>query len=88
MDNVPLDASRRYLLREGATEAVVPSSMKRLLVALPTIWEGMKQSWSFAWRSLMAGELVFVEGRAHVAGRDVVRAQAIFKLMSRRPRTP
>lgn len=34
-----------------------------------------------------AGELVFVEGRAHANGRDVARAHAIFKLMTR-PRTP
>ena len=31
-----------------------------------------------------AGELVFVEGRAHANGRDVARAHAIFKLMTRR----
>lgn len=28
--------------------------------ALPTIISGLKQGWSFAWRSLMAGELLFV----------------------------
>ncbi len=27
--------------------------------ALPTILSGLKQGWSFAWRSLMAGELLF-----------------------------
>jgi NitT/TauT family transport system permease protein len=30
-----------------------------LPAALPSILEGMKQSWSFAWRSLMAAELIF-----------------------------
>lgn len=33
-----------------------------------------------------AGDLVFVEGRAHANGRDVVRAHAIFKLMASRRR--
>lgn len=32
----------------------------------------------------VAGELVFVEGRAHARGRDLARAHAIFKLMSPR----
>jgi len=31
-----------------------------LPAALPSVIEGMKQGWSFAWRSLMAGELLFV----------------------------
>jgi len=31
-----------------------------LPAALPAVIEGMKQGWSFAWRSLMAGELLFV----------------------------
>jgi NitT/TauT family transport system permease protein len=26
---------------------------------MPTILSGLKQGWSFAWRSLMAGELLF-----------------------------
>lgn len=30
-----------------------------LPAALPSIVEGMKQGWSFAWRSLMAGEIIF-----------------------------
>jgi NitT/TauT family transport system permease protein len=31
-----------------------------LPAALPALVEGMKQGWSFAWRSLMGGELLFV----------------------------
>ncbi len=30
-------------------------------------------------------DIAFVEGRAHVAGRDLVRASGLFKLMRRRP---
>ncbi len=33
-----------------------------LPAALPSIITGMKQGWSFAWRALMAGELLFVNG--------------------------
>ena len=42
--------------------------------ALPGIVTGLKQGWSFAWRSLMAGELLFVSpGLGHLLqmGRDL-----------------
>ena len=35
------------------TQVVLPA-------ALPSILMGLKQGWSFAWRSLMAGEIIFV----------------------------
>lgn len=34
----------------------------------------------------LAREIAFVEGRARIAGRDLARASAVFKLMRRRPR--
>ncbi|MDQ2859428.1 MAG: PaaI family thioesterase [Pseudomonadota bacterium] len=34
----------------------------------------------------VARDIVFVEGRAHMAGRDLARATGVFKLMHRRPR--
>jgi NitT/TauT family transport system permease protein len=38
-----------------------------LPAALPSIVAGLKQGWSFAWRSLMAGELIFVSlGMGHL----------------------
>ncbi|MBI1977980.1 MAG: ABC transporter permease subunit, partial [Candidatus Omnitrophica bacterium] len=38
-----------------------------LPAALPSIATGMKLGWSFAWRSLMAGELIFVSvGLGHL----------------------
>ena len=41
-------------------EVVIPA-------ALPSIITGMKQEWSFAWRSLMAGELLYVSvGLGHL----------------------
>jgi len=33
-----------------------------LPAALPAILSGMRLGWTFAWRSLMAGELLFVSG--------------------------
>lgn len=49
---------------------------RRVIVpaALPSIVTGMKLGWSFAWRSLMAGELLFVSvGLGHLlqAGREL-----------------
>jgi uncharacterized protein (TIGR00369 family) len=34
----------------------------------------------------LARDIAFVEGRAHIAGRDLARASGVFKLMHRRPR--
>lgn len=45
-----------------------------LPAALPSIIMGLKQGWSFAWRSLMAGELLFVSlglGHLLMMGREL-----------------
>jgi NitT/TauT family transport system permease protein len=45
-----------------------------LPASLPTVVSGLKQGWSFAWRALMAGELLFVGpglGRLLMLGRDL-----------------
>ncbi len=45
-----------------------------LPAALPSIVTGMKLSWAFAWRSLMAGELLYSEsglGRVLTVGREL-----------------
>lgn len=39
-----------------------------LPAALPGYVAGLKQGWAFAWRSLMAGELIVTMGRASVGG--------------------
>lgn len=58
------------------TQVVLPA-------ALPAIIGGLKQGWSFAWRSLMAGELLFFTlslGNLLQAGRDlndVARVMAV-----------
>jgi NitT/TauT family transport system permease protein len=51
---------------------------------IPAMVQGMKQGWSFAWRSLMAGELLFVSaGLGHLlnVGRDLNNISLVFAVM-------
>ena len=65
---------RRY------TDVILPA-------ALPGIVAGMKQGWGFAWRSLMAGELIFITlgpGQLLAMGRelnDINRVVAVMLLI-------
>ena len=55
-----------------------------LPAALPSIMSGMKQGWSFAWRSLMAGEMLFVSlglGHLLMMGRELNDIRQIFAVM-------
>ena len=55
-----------------------------LPAALPGIVSGLKQGWSFAWRSLMAGELLFVSlGLGHLLqmGRELNDIAQVFAVM-------
>jgi NitT/TauT family transport system permease protein len=50
----------------------------------PAMVQGMKQGWSFAWRSLMAGELLFVvSGLGHLldVGRNLNDINMVFSVM-------
>ena len=52
--------------------------------ALPSILTGLKQGWSFAWRSLLAGELLFVSaGLGHILqmGRELNDISQVFAVM-------
>ena len=52
--------------------------------ALPSIITGMKLGWSFAWRSLMAGEMLFVSlglGHLLMMGRELNDIRQIFAVM-------
>ncbi|MBI2964196.1 MAG: ABC transporter permease [Deltaproteobacteria bacterium] len=52
--------------------------------ALPAIVSGMKLGWSFAWRSLMAGELLFVSaglGQLLTVGRDLNDMSLVIAVM-------
>jgi sulfonate transport system permease protein len=55
-----------------------------LPAALPAILNGLKQGWTFAWRSLMAGELLFYSlslGNLLQTGRDLNDASQIMAVM-------
>ena len=55
-----------------------------LPAALPSIATGMKLGWSFAWRSLMAGELIFVSvGLGHLlqTGRELNDMAQVMAIM-------
>ena len=59
------------------TDVVLPA-------ALPTILMGLKQGWSFAWRSLMAGEILFVSlGLGHLLnmGRELNDMSQVIAVM-------
>lgn len=55
-----------------------------LPAALPSILTGMKLGWSFAWRSLMAGELLFVSlglGQLLQTGRELNNMSQVMAVM-------
>ncbi len=59
------------------TDVVLPA-------ALPSILSGLKQGWSFAWRSLMAGEILFVSlGLGHLLnmGRELNDMSQVIAVM-------
>jgi NitT/TauT family transport system permease protein len=68
VDHVP-----PLLLRAGRTIGARGVSLYRHVVlpaALPSVVAGLKQGWAFAWRSLMAGELlVIVAGKPSIGSR-------------------
>lgn len=52
--------------------------------ALPALVAGTRQAWSFAWRSLMAGELLFVNlglGHLLMVGRDLNDMSQVFAVV-------
>jgi len=58
VDHIP-----RLLLRAGAVLGATGIDRYRFVVipaSLPSFVSGMKQAWAFAWRSLMAGELLVI----------------------------
>ena len=58
-----VDYTPPLLLRAGRTMGLGKIAMYRSLVlpaSLPSFMAGLKQGWAFAWRSLMAGELLVI----------------------------
>ncbi|MGE3524232.1 MAG: ABC transporter permease, partial [Candidatus Dadabacteria bacterium] len=59
------------------TKVIIPAAM-------PSIISGLKQGWSFAWRALMAGELLYVSiGLGHLLtmGRELNDISQIIAVM-------
>ncbi|HYG69980.1 MAG TPA: ABC transporter permease, partial [Anaeromyxobacteraceae bacterium] len=55
-----------------------------LPAALPEILTGLKLGWSFAWRALLAGELLFASGglgQLLAAGREILDASQVMAVM-------
>ena len=74
-----LQAARNLGTRGVAltTKVILPSAM-------PAILSGLKQGWTFAWRSLMAGELLFFTlslGNLLQTGRDLNDASQVMAVM-------
>jgi NitT/TauT family transport system permease protein len=66
IDNIP-----PILLRAGRVLGASGSSAMRFVVipaAMPNFVGGLKQGWAFAWRSLLAGELIGAIGGTHALG--------------------
>jgi NitT/TauT family transport system permease protein len=84
-DNIP-----PLLLRAGRVLGASRWSLYRHVVlpaSMPSFVAGMKQGWAFAWRSLMAGELIVVVANAQSIGfllqrdRDLNDATGLISVM-------
>lgn len=75
------------LIRAGKTMGVKGIRLYLWVIlpsALPAVVSGMKLGWSFAWRSLMAGELLFVSaglGQLLTVGRDLNDSSMVVAVM-------
>jgi NitT/TauT family transport system permease protein len=70
--------------RNLGAHGIALSAQVILPAALPAILNGLKQGWTFAWRSLMAGELLFFTislGNLLNTGRDLNDASQIMAVM-------
>ena len=75
-----------YLRAARTLGARGPSLYSQVVLpaALPAILSGLKQGWSFAWRSLMAGELLYFTlslGNLLQSGRDLNDAAQVMAVM-------
>jgi NitT/TauT family transport system permease protein len=70
--------------RNLGTRGIALSTQVILPAALPAILSGLKQGWTFAWRSLMAGELLYFTlslGNLLEAGRDLNDPSQVMAVM-------
>jgi len=79
VDPIYVRAAKTMGTRGGAlwSRVVLPAAMPSLIV-------GMKQGWSFSWRSLMAGEMMFSSvglGQILMMGRDLADIDRVMAIM-------
>jgi len=70
--------------RNLGARGVALSAQVILPAAMPAILNGLKQGWTFAWRSLMAGELIYFSlslGNLLQTGRDLNDASQVMAVM-------
>src|SRR3989449_4174358 len=70
--------------RNLGARGVALSAQVVLPAAMPAILNGLKQGWTFAWRSLMAGELIYFSlslGNLLQTGRDLNDASQVISVM-------
>lgn len=86
VDNAIKNVQPIYLkaaLTMGATKAQLYCRVI-LPAALPELVSGLKQSWSFAWRALMAGEVMTTSiglGQTLITGRDLADINQVMLVM-------
>jgi NitT/TauT family transport system permease protein len=70
--------------RNLGTRGIALYTQVILPAAFPTILSGLKQGWTFAWRSLMAGELLYTTislGNLLESGRDLLDSAQVVAVM-------
>ncbi|HZR40689.1 MAG TPA: ABC transporter permease subunit, partial [Ktedonobacteraceae bacterium] len=70
--------------RNMGARGIALSTQVVLPAALPAILAGLKQGWTFAWRSLMAAELIYITvslGGLLETGRDLNDIAQMFAIM-------
>jgi NitT/TauT family transport system permease protein len=80
-----IDHISPLLLRAATTLQLKPVAMYRYVIvpaALPMFVAGLKQGWAFAWRSLMAGELVVLVANTSSIGVLLENAQNLTDMPS------
>jgi NitT/TauT family transport system permease protein len=78
-----VDTLPPLFVRAGRTMGARGTTLFRHVVlpgAMPSFVSGIKQGWAFAWRSLMAGELLVIIANSHSIGERMENARQLTKV--------
>jgi len=78
-----VDTLPPLFVRAGRTMGARGFTLFRYIVlpgAMPSFVSGIKQGWAFAWRSLMAGELLVIIANSHSIGERMENARQLTKV--------